>query len=90
LVWNGVHSTSWVQLRNCLKEKVTAPIRKSENTAVGIRHAGHVASCPQKLALISPTIGGHKVGIVRSWTQTTKFSLLVLTRFISLYKYWSW
>jgi hypothetical protein len=28
----------------------------------------------QKLALTLPTIGGHSVGIVRSWTQATEFS----------------
>jgi hypothetical protein len=30
----------------------------------------------QKLALTSPTSGGRSVGIVRSWTQTTEFSLV--------------
>jgi hypothetical protein len=29
---------------------------------------------PQKLALTSPTSGGHSVGIVRSRTQATEFS----------------
>jgi hypothetical protein len=42
--------------------------KKSENTAVGIRHADHVA--PQKLAITSPTSGGRSVGVVRSRTQT--------------------
>jgi hypothetical protein len=42
-VWNGVHSALWVQLRSYLEEKVAALVQKSENTAVGIRHAGHVA-----------------------------------------------
>jgi hypothetical protein len=27
---------------------------------------------PQKLAVTSPTSGGHSVGIVRSWTQATE------------------
>jgi hypothetical protein len=31
---------------------------------------------PQKLAIISPTSGGHSVGIVRSRTQTMEFVLL--------------
>jgi hypothetical protein len=26
LVWNGVHSTSWVQLRSSLEVKVAAPV----------------------------------------------------------------
>jgi hypothetical protein len=31
---------------------------------------------PQKLTLTSPTSGGHSVGIVRSWTKATEFSLV--------------
>jgi hypothetical protein len=31
---------------------------------------------PQKLALTSLTSGGRSVGIVRSWTQATEFSLV--------------
>jgi hypothetical protein len=38
---------------------------------------------PQKLALTSPTSGGRSVGVVRSWTQATEFSL-VLETFIEL------
>jgi hypothetical protein len=46
----------------------------TENTAVGIRHADHVAPLyAQKLALTSPTSGGHSVGVVRSRTQATEF-----------------
>jgi hypothetical protein len=47
-VWNGVHSASSVQLRSYLKEQVAAPVYKSENTAVGIRHADHVAPSIRK------------------------------------------
>jgi hypothetical protein len=48
-VWsNGVHSASWVQLRSYLKEKVAAPVKKTEITAVGIRHADHVAPSIRK------------------------------------------
>jgi hypothetical protein len=47
-VWNGVHSASSVQLRSYLKEKVAAPVYKTENTAVGIRHADYVAPCISK------------------------------------------
>jgi hypothetical protein len=43
-------------------------------TAVGIRCADHVTSLyPQKLALTSPTGGGHSVGIVCSRTKATEF-----------------
>jgi hypothetical protein len=42
-VWNWVHSASWVQLRSYVEEKAEAPVQKSENTTVGIRHADHVA-----------------------------------------------
>jgi hypothetical protein len=38
-----VHSALWVQLRSYLEEKVAAPVWKSKNTAVGIRHSGHMA-----------------------------------------------
>jgi hypothetical protein len=51
--------------------KVAAPVYKTENTAVGTRHADHVApSFRKKLAITSPTSGGRSVGIVRSRTQT--------------------
>jgi hypothetical protein len=58
-----------------MKENVAAPVLKIEYTAVGIRHADHVAPLyPQKLALTSPTSGGRSVGIVRSRTQATEYS----------------
>ena len=45
--------------------------------AVGIRYADHVTPLyPQKLALTSPTGGGRSVGIVRSLTKATEFSLV--------------
>jgi hypothetical protein len=68
-----------------LDRKVAAPVQKKENTAVGIRHAYHVANYPQKLAITSPTSGGRSVGIVRSRTQTMEFSL-VLVCLILLFK----
>jgi hypothetical protein len=44
---------------------------------MGIRCADHVAPLyPQKLALTSPTGGGRSVGIVRSRTKATEFSLV--------------
>jgi hypothetical protein len=50
-----------------LDRKVAAPIYKTENTDVEIRHADHVAPLyPQKLAITSPTSGGRSVGIVLS------------------------
>jgi hypothetical protein len=50
------------------------PVQKSENTAVGIRHADHVApSIRKKLALTSPTSGDRSVSIVLSRTQATEF-----------------
>jgi hypothetical protein len=58
-----------------LDRKVAAPVRKTENTAVGIRHADHVApSIRKKSAITSPTSGGRLVGVVRSRTQTMEFS----------------
>jgi hypothetical protein len=59
-----------------LGRKVAAPVYKTENTAVGIRHADYVtSSIHKKLAITSPTSGGRSVGIVRSRTQTMEFSL---------------
>jgi hypothetical protein len=58
-----------------LDRKITAPVYKTENTVVEIRHADHVTPFyPQKLAITSPTSGGGSVGIVRSRTQTMEFS----------------
>jgi hypothetical protein len=57
-----------------LDRKVASAVWKTENTAVWIRHAYHVASSiHKKLAITSPTIGGRSVGIVRSRTQTMEF-----------------
>jgi len=44
---------------------------------VGIRCANHVTPLySQKLALTSPTGGGRSVGMVRSRTKATEFSLI--------------
>jgi len=46
-------------------------------TAVGTRCANHVTPLyPQKLAPTSPTGGGSSVGMVRSRTKATEFSLV--------------
>jgi hypothetical protein len=53
-----------------LEEKVAVPIKKAEDTAVGIRHADYTTPLyPQKLALTSPTSDRRSVRIVRSWTE---------------------
>jgi hypothetical protein len=58
-----------------LGRKVAAPVLKTENTAVEIRHADHVAPfIHKKLAITSPTSGSRSVGIVRSRSQTMEFS----------------
>jgi hypothetical protein len=36
-------------MRSYLEEKVAAPVKKAENTAVGIRLADHVAPCIHKV-----------------------------------------
>jgi hypothetical protein len=65
-----------------LDRKVAAPVYNTENTAVGIRHDDHVApSIRRMLAITSPTSGGRSVSIIRSWTQTMKFSLCFCFKF---------
>jgi carbamoylphosphate synthase large subunit len=53
-----------------LKDEVAAPVYKTENTAVGIRHADHVAS---SICESSLTGGGRSVGIVRSRAKVLEF-----------------
>jgi hypothetical protein len=48
----------FVQLRCYLEEEVVAPVLKTENTAIEIRHAEHVSPSMLKLALTSPINGG--------------------------------
>jgi len=43
---------------------------------------------PQKLALTSPTGGGRSVGIVRSRTKATEFSLEFITVYKALGRYY--
>jgi hypothetical protein len=60
-----------------LEEKLPTLVYKAENTAVGIRHADHMALLyPQKLVLTSPASDGRAVGTVRSKTQAKEFSLV--------------
>jgi hypothetical protein len=47
--------------------------RKRRLTAVGIRCDDHATPLPVKLALTSPTSGGHSVGIVLLRTTATEF-----------------
>jgi hypothetical protein len=61
-------------IEELLGRKRSGPGLETENTAVGIRHADHVApSVNEKLALTPSSSGGRSVGIVRSWTQDTEF-----------------
>jgi hypothetical protein len=48
IIWNGVHSVSWAQLRSYLKEIVAAPVWKTEITVVEIRYTEHVAPSNRK------------------------------------------
>jgi hypothetical protein len=60
-------------IEELLGRKSSGSVLKTENTAVGIRHADHVAqSVRNKLALTSQTSGGSSFGIVRSRTQATE------------------
>jgi hypothetical protein len=78
LEWDPLSLVSTTE--ELLDRKVAAPVYKIENTAVGIRHADHVASSiRKKLAITSPTSGDRSVGIVRSRTQTMESLLLLYT-----------
>jgi hypothetical protein len=84
LVWNGVNSASWVQLRSYLIEKCGSCL---ENREYGCRDPSRWPRgtlYPQKLANTSPTSGGRSVGIVRSRTQTMEFSLVSCRRIFFL------
>jgi hypothetical protein len=65
-------------LRSYLNEKVAAPVYKTE-----INGRGNSLRWPrntlysQRLALTSPTSGGHSVGIVRLRTTATEFSSFI-------------
>jgi hypothetical protein len=66
VVWNGVHSASWVQLRSYCLENREYGRREPSRWPRGTLY-------PQKLAITSPRSGGRSVGIVRSRTQTMEF-----------------
>jgi hypothetical protein len=70
------HEVSLI-LTNFISVNVECPIYKSENTAVEIRHAEHMAPLSAKLALTSLTSVGRSVGIVLSQTQATEFKFNV-------------
>jgi hypothetical protein len=78
-------SASFVNINEELLE------RKSGGSALKSRDYGRRGSAaltaPQRLALTSPGSGGRSVGIVRSRTQTTEGSLLLLTRSIYVWEY---
>jgi hypothetical protein len=66
-------------MKSYLEEKVASSVYKTEITAVGIRHADHVAPfIRKKLALTTPTSSSRSVGIVRSRTEATEFSLVLV------------
>jgi hypothetical protein len=61
-----------------LEGKVATPVYKTEiNDSGNPLHWPRYTLYPQKLALTSPTSGGHSVGIVRSRTKATEFSLVL-------------
>jgi hypothetical protein len=68
------------QLRSYLNKKSSGSwSRKQRLMAVGTRCADHVTPLyPQKLALTLPTGGGRSVGIFRSRTKATEFSLVLV------------
>jgi hypothetical protein len=61
-VWNGIHSASWIQLRSYLKEKVEAPVYKTEITGVGI-------GCTDTRDFLSAIVGTYFADMRRSLGQ---------------------
>jgi NAD dependent epimerase/dehydratase family enzyme len=79
LEWGALSLVSTTE--ELLDRKVAAPVQKTENTAVGIRHADQVApSICKKLALTSLTSDGRSVGIVRSRIHATEILLTWVQR----------
>jgi hypothetical protein len=67
-------------IEELLGRKVAAPVKKAENTAVGMRNADCATPLySQKLALTSLTGGSRSVGIVRSRTQAMEFCFMSIT-----------
>jgi hypothetical protein len=65
-------------MRSYLEERAAAPVKKTENMAVGILRANHALPLyPLQLALTSPTSSGRLIGIVLSRTEATELLLLV-------------
>jgi hypothetical protein len=59
-----------------LDRKVAAPVYNTENTAVGIRHADHVApSIRKSWQSLRRQVAGRSVGVLRLWTQTMEFKV---------------
>jgi hypothetical protein len=60
-----------------LDERVAAPVKKTEITAVEILRADHTTALyPLKFSLTSPTSGGRSVGIVRSRIKATELVIV--------------
>ena len=82
-----------VKLRSYLNKKKSSGsrFRKQRLTAVGPRCANHVTPLyPQKLAPTSPTGGGRSVGMVRSRTKATEFSLFIIIYCNWVVTQWQW
>jgi hypothetical protein len=82
LEWSPLSLVSLLSLVRSIEELLEqkssgSRSRKQRLTAVGTRCADHVTPLyAQKLALTLPTGGGRSVGIVRSRTKATEFSLV--------------
>jgi hypothetical protein len=72
IFWEVLRLVSTIE--ELLLRKVAVPVQKTGITAIGIHRADYMSPLyPQLLELTSPTIGGHSVGILHSWTKAMEF-----------------
>jgi hypothetical protein len=88
LEWGSLSLVNTIE--ELLGKKLAASAKKTDITAVGIRHADYVTRSihTKKLALTSPTSGGRSVSIVRWRAKAMELLLLLLLFYLYYYYYY--